>query len=67
MADASTEIETEVLDAEDPLFILYTSGTTGKPKGLVHTHGGYQVYTSTTLKNVFDIKPNDLWWCAADP
>lgn len=64
---ASTQYETEVMDAEDPLFILYTSGTTGKPKGVLHTHGGYQVYTSTTLKWVFDMKDDDRYWCAADP
>lgn len=64
---ASRYAETEEMDAEDPLFILYTSGTTGKPKGVLHTHGGYQVYTSTTLSWAFDLKDDDRWWCAADP
>jgi acetyl-CoA synthetase len=64
---ADPHSETEVMDAEDPLFILYTSGTTGKPKAILHTHGGYMVGISTTLKWVFDLKPNDIWWCAADP
>ena len=58
---------TEVMDAEDPLFMLYTSGTTGKPKAILHTHGGYQVGVSTTLEYCFDIKPEDRYWCAADP
>lgn len=67
VADASPQAETEVMDAEDPLFILYTSGSTGKPKGILHTHGGYMVYSSTTLAWVFDLKPDDVYWCAADP
>ncbi|MDW8351267.1 MAG: acetate--CoA ligase [Anaerolineae bacterium] len=67
MKDASPVCETEVMDAEDPLFILYTSGSTGKPKALLHTHGGYAVYTYTTLRYVFDIQDEDRYWCAADP
>ena len=58
--------EPEHMDAEDPLFILYTSGSTGKPKGVMHTIGGYMVGAATTLRNVFDIHSDDLWWCTAD-
>jgi len=64
---ASGGNETETLDAEAPLYILYTSGTTGKPKAIVHTHGGYQVGTYASLKYVFDLREEDRWWCAADP
>ena len=64
---ASYKCETEVMDANDTLFLLYTSGSTGRPKAMVHTHAGYSVYTSTTHKMVFDIKPDDRYWCAADP
>jgi len=67
LPNASPKCETVEMDSEDPLFILYTSGTTGKPKGVVHTHGGYTVYTATTHKMVFDVKDHDRWWCAADP
>lgn len=59
--------DTEIMDAEDPLFLLYTSGTTGKPKAILHTHGGYMVGIGTTQRAVFDIKEDDRWWCAADP
>ena len=63
----NSRCETEVMDAEDPLFMLYTSGTTGRPKAILHTHGGYMVGVATTLKWVFDIKEEDRYWCTADP
>lgn len=66
MAAAGNSCEPEEMDAEDMLFILYTSGTTGKPKGVVHTTGGFLVQTQSTLKYVFDIKEDDVYWCTAD-
>ena len=66
MEAASSDCPAEPLDSEHPLYILYTSGTTGKPKGIVHTTGGYMVAAAATMQWVFDLKEDDTYWCTAD-
>jgi acetyl-CoA synthetase len=66
VTDQSAECAPEALGAEDPLFLLYTSGSTGKPKGVLHSTGGYAVWASMTHEYVFDYRPGQIYWCAAD-
>ncbi|WP_079989376.1 acetate--CoA ligase [Candidatus Protochlamydia phocaeensis] len=66
MQEAADYYPPEKMDAEDILFILYTSGTTGKPKGIIHTTGGYMVETKASMRWIFDVKPSDIYWCTAD-
>ena len=66
LAEVDDYCPAEIMDSEDPLFILYTSGSTGKPKGMVHTCGGYMVYTAYSFQNVFQYEKGDVYWCTAD-
>ena len=66
LEEASSDCAIEIMEAEDPLFILYTSGSTGMPKGMLHSTAGYMVYSSYTFKNVFNYTEKDVYWCSAD-